>query len=195
MMFYIIYKITNNINNKIYIGAHQTTDLNDGYMGSGKCLLLAQKKYGLENFSKQILHVFDNAQDMYNMEAQLVNQKFISESTNYNIKLGGYGGWDHQKNKVVVKDSQGVIMCVSKYDPRYLNGELVYMWLGKNHTPETRKLIGEITRVHQSGMGNSQYGTVWIYSLTQKINKKIKKHELDLYLEKGWIKGRKIKFD
>ena len=45
-MYYIIYQITNTINQKIYIGSHCTSNMNDKYLGSGKCLKHAIKKYG-----------------------------------------------------------------------------------------------------------------------------------------------------
>ena len=44
-----IYKITNNINGKIYIGQHITDRLNDGYKGSGIVIEQAFKKYGKHN--------------------------------------------------------------------------------------------------------------------------------------------------
>lgn len=58
-MKYTIYKITNLINQKIYIGKHQTKNLNDGYFGSGIFLRKAISKYGKENFVKEIMFIFD----------------------------------------------------------------------------------------------------------------------------------------
>lgn len=86
-MFYTIYKITNQINGKFYIGSHKTKDLNDNYMGSGKYLKYAQEKHGIENFTKEILFIFDNSEEMYAKEAEIVNENFLSEENTYNIKL------------------------------------------------------------------------------------------------------------
>jgi len=52
-MFYLLYEITNLINDKNYIGQHITKDINDGYMGSGHAITAAIKKYGRENFKKE----------------------------------------------------------------------------------------------------------------------------------------------
>lgn len=94
-MNYLIYKITNKVNGKVYIGAHKTKDINDGYMGSGDLIKAAINKYGVGNFEKIILHNFDNSEDMFAKEASIVNAGFIKSKNTYNVKEGGFGGWQY----------------------------------------------------------------------------------------------------
>ena len=64
---------------------------------------------------------------------------------------------------------------------------------GWKHSEETKRKISESHKInkYQQGEKNSQYGTCWITK--EGVNKKIKKEEIDLYIQEGWIKGRKIK--
>lgn len=106
MSYYTIYQITNLVNNKIYIGCHKTIDPYDGYMGSGKLLNEAIKKYGLSNFKKDVIYIFDNPDEMYSKEAEIVNDDFILREDTYNIKRGGTGGWDHIDSKDLWKNDE-----------------------------------------------------------------------------------------
>ena len=95
MKYILIYKTTNIINNMEYIGKRVTEDINDSYLGSGKHLKRAIKKYGIENFIKNILFVFDNEEDMNNKEKELVTDQYCSRNDTYNICEGGKGGFSY----------------------------------------------------------------------------------------------------
>ena len=91
---YYIYRITNLINGKTYIGQHKYKELNDYYMGSGQLLYKAKKKYGIKNFKKEIL-VFNISKKEH---ADLLEKTFIASERKkvgkencYNIADGGGG--------------------------------------------------------------------------------------------------------
>ena len=92
-MHYLIYKITNNLNGKIYIGKHKTDRLDDDYFGSGTILKMAQSKYGIENFTKTILFYCANEEEMNLLEKLVVTPEFCARKDTYNINVGGDGGW------------------------------------------------------------------------------------------------------
>lgn len=105
MRYYTVYQITNLVNNKIYVGAHQTDDLEDGYMSSSNSVASAIKKYGKDKFVKTILHQCEDETSMYKKEAEIVTEAFIGRPDTYNIKLGGYGGWSHYQGTIQHKES------------------------------------------------------------------------------------------
>jgi len=219
-MFYTIYKITNIINGKIYIGKHQTKDLNDNYMGSGKHLRHSIAKYGIENFKKEILFQFDNEDEMNTKEAELVTEEFCLKEDTYNLCPGGRGGFGYIRNMETYFDQvklgrvnadkeilrrYGVKNFAQTEEFKLENSKRTkLMWdqgkfdhvnhstfLGKSHTDETKRIIGSKNSVHQSGNKNSQYGKRWIYSLEEKRSIRISKTDP---IPNGWFEGRKIKF-
>ena len=301
-MLYIIYQITNILNNKIYIGCHKTENINDKYMGSGINLIKDIREFGVNNFKKDVLFIFDNQVDMLSKESEIVNSEFIQRDNTYNIARGGaflcgelckgttvvidaYGDMfrirlDDDRylsgelkpiscGYVSVKDKNGKTSRVKIDDESYLSGDLVPIWSGRSHkeesknkirgdrngfygkthtdetkliisninkehigeknsfygkhhseetkkklseiskelwsqgrigftgqkhTEETKKLLSTIISENQKGSGNSQYGTCWIYSYELQINKKIKKEEIDIWIQNGWTKGMKKDF-
>ena len=88
-MKHIVYKITNIENGYFYIGVHSTYNIDDGYLGSGKLIKRAVKKYGKDSFKKDILYVFESKDDAYQKEKDIVNKEFIRKNNVYNLALGG----------------------------------------------------------------------------------------------------------
>jgi len=103
-MFWIVYKTTCLVNNKIYIGVHKTEnpDIFDGYIGNGISSYhtynirnpkfpfhFAVQKYGIENFKRETLYTFNSEEGAYLKEAELVTAEFINDENNYNFVLGG----------------------------------------------------------------------------------------------------------
>jgi group I intron endonuclease len=88
-MFHFIYKTTNLLNSKYYIGVHSTDVIEDGYLGSGKRLVKAIKKYGKSSFSRKILEIFATRQEAMRREAEIVTESFALSNDNYNYAPGG----------------------------------------------------------------------------------------------------------
>ena len=123
--YHYFYKITNNLNNHFYYGVHNTYNLDDGYMGSGKRLHMAYKKYGIENFTKVILKYFDTAKEAFEYEAKVVNLDLTKSNDCYNLACGGQSF--NTFGRFAARDKDGNIFGISVDDPRYLSGELVHV--------------------------------------------------------------------
>lgn len=86
-----IYKIINKINGRWYIG--KTIGNNPNYMGSGKLLKQAYKKYGLDSFEKIILEECDSVEELNDREIFWINStNATSNPMSYNLVEGGTGG-------------------------------------------------------------------------------------------------------
>ncbi|MBO5477363.1 MAG: hypothetical protein J6A15_06410 [Clostridia bacterium] len=88
-----IYKTTNNINGKVYIGKKESSMYIDSYYGSGKIIKRAIKKYGIDNFTNEIIYKSNTIDDLNANEKRLISEYKEKYGSNcYNIAAGGDGG-------------------------------------------------------------------------------------------------------
>lgn len=86
-----IYKITNTLNGKIYIGKDTTSD--PKYYGSGLLIRRSIDKYGIDNFTKEIIDITEDYNELSNKEIYWIKHfNSTNPEIGYNISEGGDGG-------------------------------------------------------------------------------------------------------
>lgn len=118
MAFYQIYKITNTINGKIYVGQHKLPPNGEcprAYMGSGIAICGAQRKYGIENFVKEIIEVIEDDEKhelTSEREKYWIRELNSMHPNGYNISPGGEGGITSEiaKKSVATRQARGYQM-------------------------------------------------------------------------------------
>ena len=147
--YFYIYKTTNQINGKIYIGIHASNSLENKYLGSGVYLIQAIKKYGRDTFTKEILQIYETYDHALDHERRLITKEFIENPMTYNAEIGGMGGkiWDAAKRKRMSRTKKQA----------YENG--LQPWnkgkhVGNFMTEESRLTLSK----KMSGSGNHMYG-------------------------------------
>lgn len=160
-----IYKTTNLVNNKTYIG--QYTSSTTGfiwYLGSGLNIRKAVKKYGKENFKKEVLIEGDFSQELLDeLERHYIRLYSPPQSkSSYNIEDGGKRGPIPSKIKKVLQ-----------YD---IEGNFIKSWSGG--LQEILEAFPKYKYTTMTGACGKEtltaYGFIWSYTKDQ-IKEKLKK--------------------
>jgi group I intron endonuclease len=96
-----IYKVTNTINGKIYVG--KQTNTNKDYYGSGKLIKQAIKKYGRENFTKEIID--EVVGDVLGSETEIYWITKLNALDGYNLEIHGNGGEISERQRTMNSES------------------------------------------------------------------------------------------
>jgi hypothetical protein len=218
MIFYTVYRTQNIVNGKYYFGVHKTKDPYDGYLGSGKILKRAIAKYGEQSFIKNICFIFDNPEEAFAKEFELI-ETYRSDPLCYNLRQGGSGGFDwinreglnrtpefiqHLRMIANMNRSKAHESLRKKLADRVQRTRFIESvkqgqrrvgfdrntFSGKVHTDETKRRIGEKNKIAQKGERNSSYGKRWMRKGTTEV--KIVGSEVQALLLDGWVFGRKV---
>lgn len=148
----IIYKITNLLNGKFYIGQDMKNDPN--YFGSGILIKKAIKKYGKKNFKKEILEYCSTKEELDSKEIFYINElKAIDNG--YNLSIGGTGG-SNFKNKKHSEETKKKFK--QNWVERKKENNFTHNMTGFKHSEESRKKMSRSRKNKYKGENNSMYG-------------------------------------
>lgn len=181
-----LYFTINTITGMKYIGMHKHRKIDFKYIGSGKYLCNAIRKYGKKNFINIILEYFTSLDDLLKAEENLIAAYNASESKEfYNIAKGGKN-CDNFTNNPRKEEIRQLLSIAGKgkqageNNPMYGKYGEQHPRYGKHHTPEAKRKIGNANRGNTVRRGVKQ---------TPEHIEKLRKTRIGRI---PWNKGKKL---
>lgn len=143
----LIYKTTNLVNGKIYVGKAKGLRTINGYLGSGKLLKAAIAKYGKANFKRITIDIADNIIELNNKEIFWINfYDSRNKDIGYNIAKGGEG-WDGLRTpetrlRMSLAQSGFNNPMFGKHQSKETKRKQSDAMKGRKHSAETKRKIG-----------------------------------------------------
>lgn len=170
----IIYKITNKINNKIYIG--QDSNNNPNYYGSGIYIKKAIKKYGKNNFIKEILQECKTVDELNKAEIYWIDKlNSTDDKIGYNLTGGGMGQGKmlEQTRKKIIKKRKNQIMLPHSEETKR---KISLSNNGKRMSKESRKKMSiskigiKLSEKHKKNISLGNIGRIVTLETRNKIS-------------------------
>jgi hypothetical protein len=223
MIYHTVYRTQNIVNGKYYIGYHKTKNPYDKYLGSGSVFRRAVKKYGEQNFIKNVCFIFDNPEEAFAKEHELIEEYRVDPMC-YNLREGGAGGFDwinenglngtqwvgvEQRRKAITTRNQRM-SSDPEYRARMEKGIRVAKeaW-GKLPLEEKSRIvranyrnwierndpetIREVLGRNKRGVANSNHGKGSRFVTNGTIALRVKATDVESYLLRGWVLGKIVK--
>ena len=218
--YHFIYRTTNLLNEKFYVGMHSTDNLEDGYVGSGKRLGYSIKKHGIENHKFEILEFMSSREELKKREAEVVNEELLTDPLCMNLKFGGEGGWDHVHNSranlnsekwkaysqsaAYRENSQKGLTIIQSRTNEEKSQSAKKNWetsrdkmmaavpekVLKMNSDEAKEKRKESFAKNKHQSGESNSQFGTCWIHKDSSVKKIKKEDLQFWFDLGWLKGR-----
>lgn len=175
---YCIYKITNLINGKTYIGQHKYKKLDDNYMGSGKILKQDIKKHGIENFKKEILYSrIQYKETADDMERFAIAKERAIGKAEYNLADGGQGGNLGEEVNKKISDAK--------------KGENHHFY-GKHLSEEHKKKMSESRKGEKNGFYGKHHSEEAKKKMSESHKEQVPWNKEKKGLQTAWNKGKNL---
>lgn len=186
-MYGYIYMIVNKVNGKTYVGQHKSMNFcyQDNYIGSGKNIKRAFKKYGIENFEKLLVQYVETKEEADKQEIFWIAHYKEKGMAQYNITNGGEGvvGLKHseESRRKMSKSQKEYYLSLTEEERKIKCGNRKgkIPWnkgIKENLSEETRKKMSEakkghkVSEEHKRKMSEALKGShPWYKGMTWKL--------------------------